>query len=484
MNQTNRIVFISLVLLLVTSYLSLFMNLGVQEMQVWDESSYALNAQEMVERGTPMRMYLLGKPELYNTKPPLAIWCMAASIQLFGFSEWAVRLPVALFALMAVGLLFLFTYHYTRHALLSLLPPLILLSSTGYVGEHLARTADTDAILASWMLLYVLCLYAYTKVKDAHKQRRWLLLTCFGITMACFTKGIAGLTALPALIAWLLIEKKLITTLKQPALYWGIGFFILVVPGYYVLRNYLTPGYIDTVLHYEFLGRLQRQEFLNPEPRGFFFYLTSMVTDDRFHTWIWLLAPAAVYWWFIPNDGLRNVGRYATLALAGVLFSLGISSTKLFWYDAPLYPLMSLVIGLSIADLAQRARSYAPVWVFACFAVIPFQLIWARNSNPPQRMNLRDALYHVRNNMQVHDTLHIVEVDFNFSLHFYAKADSLKGGITRIVTPDDVSLRPGVTFLTCKYAREVDMHNRFVCDTLFRFNSSAYYRIREVKSQP
>jgi len=38
-------------------------------------------------------------------KPPMALWCMAASIKVFGAKPWAVRVPSILRSALAVGLL-------------------------------------------------------------------------------------------------------------------------------------------------------------------------------------------------------------------------------------------------------------------------------------------------------------------------------------------------------------------------------------------
>src|ERR1700692_620771 len=61
-----------------------------------DEGRYAEIAREMVVSGdyvTPRDDF-----ELYFEKPPLVYWANAASINIFGVNEFAVRLPAALFS--------------------------------------------------------------------------------------------------------------------------------------------------------------------------------------------------------------------------------------------------------------------------------------------------------------------------------------------------------------------------------------------------
>ncbi len=137
-----------LIILLILCYFSLFHQLAKQPINMWDEASYSLNAQEMIERGNPIEVYLLGKPDLYNSKPPLAIWCMAGCIKILGFNELGVRMASAIFALLTALLLWIIGIRIVKNNWIALTLPLVLISSFGYVGWHTARTGDTDAALA------------------------------------------------------------------------------------------------------------------------------------------------------------------------------------------------------------------------------------------------------------------------------------------------------------------------------------------------
>jgi 4-amino-4-deoxy-L-arabinose transferase-like glycosyltransferase len=188
---------------------------------------------------------------------------MAISIHFIGFNELGARLPAALFALFAVVLLFYISYRYTQNGFYALFPPLILLSSTGFISEHIARTGDTDSILAFWILAQCVAIFLYTTLAEGNQK--YLLIAAICFTMGCFTKGIAGFSAIPGIIAWLIYTQKLRSIFTQREFYVGVTIFIIIVPGYYLFRNYLTPGYLDTVYRFEVGGRLWQQEFLNPE---------------------------------------------------------------------------------------------------------------------------------------------------------------------------------------------------------------------------
>ena len=104
-------------LLLIISYFSLFHKLDSAPFYMWDESWYALNAQEMLENGKYLEVYLLGKRDLGNSKPPFALWCMLPFIKLFGFNELGVRLASAIFALLSTVLLYMVGLRVLKDAL-------------------------------------------------------------------------------------------------------------------------------------------------------------------------------------------------------------------------------------------------------------------------------------------------------------------------------------------------------------------------------
>src|SRR6266545_1491406 len=70
-----------------------FSGLGVRPLISPAEARYALVAREMVESGDWIQPHL--NHARYYEKPPLIYWSVAASYRLFGFTEFASRLPSA-----------------------------------------------------------------------------------------------------------------------------------------------------------------------------------------------------------------------------------------------------------------------------------------------------------------------------------------------------------------------------------------------------
>ena len=84
-----------LILLLVIASIPLFIHLDVLPFRLWDESRLASNAYEMHRNGNLIVTYYEGQPEMWNTKPPLAIWMQLIFIKILGFNELAVNRAAA-----------------------------------------------------------------------------------------------------------------------------------------------------------------------------------------------------------------------------------------------------------------------------------------------------------------------------------------------------------------------------------------------------
>ena len=75
--------------------------LGVQSLANWDEAIYGVVTRELLAHpGLTLRY----GDDLWFEKPPLAFWLMAASSSVLGLTEFAMRLPSALFGIAAIVL--------------------------------------------------------------------------------------------------------------------------------------------------------------------------------------------------------------------------------------------------------------------------------------------------------------------------------------------------------------------------------------------
>ncbi len=94
--------------LLAVAFLLPFIQLGLGEIQPWDESLYVIRAEACLKFGSWLDQTQYAVGHLYSaTHPPLGIWLIAISKYLFGGSTFAIRLPIALAASGSIILLWL-----------------------------------------------------------------------------------------------------------------------------------------------------------------------------------------------------------------------------------------------------------------------------------------------------------------------------------------------------------------------------------------
>ena len=136
-----------------------FRDLGRFPIFQWDEARYANNSIEVLTLGNWFHFTMDGHIDTWNFKPPLVLWIQAASMKVFGINEWAVRLPSAMASIGIAILLFWFCYTALKSPLTGIATIFFYAASAGFIGPHMGRSADLDAIqtlLVTWYVLLFL----------------------------------------------------------------------------------------------------------------------------------------------------------------------------------------------------------------------------------------------------------------------------------------------------------------------------------------
>ncbi len=360
---------ILIVIFCTITYFPFFLHLGSMPIIIWDEARLAINAYEMNLNNNYIVTHFCGEPDMWNTKPPLLIWLQVFFIKLLGVNELAIRLPSAIAAFLTAALLLIFSIKYIKDTNFGFIAVLFLITSNGYVHLHAARTGDYDALLTLFTTLYPLMFFLYLE-KNNEKYLHW----CFvALTLGVLTKTVQALFFVPAIFLYVLFTKKLVKTLKDKWFYIDILISLIIILGYYLLREHFNPGYLKAVWQND-LG----QRYLTPIDghRESFLYYYDIIVDFHLKNWYWLLPCGFVAGIFIKNEKIRKISIYSSILIVTYWLIISLSQTKLQWYIVPMFPFMAILCSVIIYFVFSVLKESKTVNKHFIINVIPYIFIF------------------------------------------------------------------------------------------------------------
>ncbi len=321
-----------------------------------DESRNAMNALGMATSGHWLVPPYAGAPDHWNTKPPLLIWMVAALLRSGLPALLALRLPSMLAAAVTIGLAWWFCRRVAAHRLAAPICGLLILTSSLFLGPHVARSGDYDSLLCCFLLGQAVTFWFAIEMPGPVRMRP-LLLCALCVIGAVLTKGIAGVLQLPGLLLFALLSGRLPTLLRDVRVWLLVLGTLAVGLGYYLSRELYDPGYLHAVWLNELGGRFAAVKEQNHG--GALFYVKDLAR--RFEPGL-LLLPLAVLPWRGRDPHQRSAVRLCLVTAAVLLVVITAAKTKLYWYAAPIVPLLSIAAALGTADglarlVANRPRS-------------------------------------------------------------------------------------------------------------------------------
>ncbi|NVK28987.1 MAG: glycosyltransferase family 39 protein [Flavobacteriia bacterium] len=324
----------------------MFLFLGKLPFQRWDEGRVAINTYEMMERGNILSLTFGGHPEFWNTKPTLLHWLQSASALLFGFSEFSLRLPSALAGLLACFAVYSFVKSELKKEWTAVLAAFVLVSFSGFIGTHSARTCEYDALLALFTTLAAFSFY-----RAVEYSTKSLYTFFFFLALAALTKGIAALMFGPIYLIWALWKRRVMVIIKSKSFYLGLLGFLAIVAVYYLGREHVQPGYLEAVYQNELGGRFG--ETMEEHSGSFFFYFVTLKNSIPLTSLLLLLVgiPLGLK---SEDENTVKTTSYATLFFFAFTFILGAAGTKLDWYYTPVFPFVAILIAIGLKEMYNR----------------------------------------------------------------------------------------------------------------------------------
>jgi len=337
---------LAVVFTLILCYFPLCHRIDTYCVQSWDESRNFANAIEMLQNHHWLTRYYENQPDMWELKPPFLVWLQAFSFSVFGFNELAARLPSMVFSMATIILLIWLGLKITGNLWSGIIASLILVSSMGYVGEHVARFGDHDVVLAFFSLSFLGFSYLYLNTKN----NTFLILVYVSLFFGWLTKSIIIFMFLPALFLWIIVNKQLLEIVNTKTFWIGLLTVILLIMGYYTFREMQSPGYMHQVWMNEMFGRyFDKSSNYHYQKNDFWYYWTGF-NEGRFKPFILVLCLTGLLVVVLKKLRFRNFISFLLLNFI-VFFGVISAGTKNFWYDAPLYPIAALCLGTFLVSL-------------------------------------------------------------------------------------------------------------------------------------
>lgn len=314
-----------------------------------DEGRYAEVAREMLVSGDFITPRLDAQPHF--TKPPLTYWCIAASMHVFGRSEWAVRLFLSLaYAATVLVAAALGARIWNRKT--GLWAGLVYATSlTPFTG---ASFVTPDTLLALWEALALYTFWRGFTADSARERFLWPALTGAAFGLAFLTKGPPGLVFLPGMLLFRLLPAGRRAG-AAPVNGMGIALFALLGLSWFIAVAAQHHGLLAYFLRDEILGRFTGLQHRNPQWYGpFVIYGLALILGSL----PWCLLWPRIWRAFRATRGTdpssvlsRGAVLFLSISFLFPIAILSISRSRLPLYVLPLFVPLALATARAIVVL-------------------------------------------------------------------------------------------------------------------------------------
>lgn len=415
METTKSKSYLDLMLLGAVGIAVLALQLGSSRFWDQDEGYYATVASEMFRRGDWIVPTF--NDVLFAHKPPMMYWGMLASFQCFGESEFAARLPSALFGFGCAWLTYVLASRLFDRRV-GLFAGLALQSCLMFTVVSRSATADVHLTFFVLLALMLWSRAAFSRSQAEISPTRalpivnraspivigwstWVVVYA-SMALAVLSKGPIGLafpmTILAAthlwepwtqglatgrswresLIQWLrcLSPRHVVATILGMRPFTGAAVLALVAGPWFLAMHWKTDGAFLS----EFLGVHHFNRFsqaMDNHSGPIFYYAIACLIG--LYPWTAFVIPTVLQW---AQPAMRASHRRAwvflNLWIATYLVVFSLASTKLPNYVVPAYPAMAIVIACYFATWWHDGTVAAVRWQYAgwvCFVLIGMTIL-------------------------------------------------------------------------------------------------------------
>lgn len=334
-NEQAWMLDLSVLTLLLALMFALF--LGNHPLGVPDEARYAEIPREMVVNSDYITPHI--NAVKYFEKPVLFYWMQAGAIKLGGLSEWSVRAPNAIMALLGCLLIYAagrMLYDRRTGWLASIISATSLLY---FAMAHIITLDMTFSVLLSGSLFVFLL---GIRFEPGTKRRNYLYGAYALSALAVLTKGLVGIL-FPMMIVgvWMLLlnDWRLLKTMYLPT---GLIIFFLIAAPWHILVQLKNPEFLRFYFIDQQFSRYLTHSAGRYKPAWFFI----PVAIAGFFPWTAFLGQAVAKHWPRPWSTRKQHKKELFLLLWPLLILIffSLSDSKLVPYILPVIPPVAILI--------------------------------------------------------------------------------------------------------------------------------------------
>jgi 4-amino-4-deoxy-L-arabinose transferase-like glycosyltransferase len=337
--------YIILILLLINFY-NIFYHLGDFPIYSWDEARHGVSAYEMLtHRNFVVNTYRY-EIDYWNLKPPLSFWTVMAGYKLVGFNVLGLRLLSGICSMLTTIMVAVFV-NKSYGRLAAILATLALSTSPQFIINHSARTGDADALFVFLFTVSILSLLL------SERNDKWLYCSGLAFALAFLTKSwhAGNIAIIIGLYIMLTGKRKSLTKYN-----WIVLILCMILPILiWAIARYQYDGieFFKEMILYDLLQRSSSS--IEGHIGGKLYYV--LVLNRFFSLWLAILFGLVLLYYFgnKSSEKIKSENKFYKLGIClwiiipFLLYTF--AKTKIRWYILPLYPALSIVIGILASRL-------------------------------------------------------------------------------------------------------------------------------------
>ncbi len=363
-NQKLKITYIfAMILLLAMAFYNVFYGLSNFPILSWDEARHGVSAYEMLKSGNFFVNTYRSHVDYWNLKPPLSFWTTIIGYKIAGFNALGLRLFSAVSSFLTIIMVAVFVLK--KHGMLaSFISTLSLATSTQFLINHSSRTGDADSL---YVFLFTAAMLAMLLSEE---NQHWMYITGAAFSFAFLTKSWHAGNILTILCCYLFLTRKFKQLPKHSWFFLGLSSILPVLLWLFCRYQYDGISFFKNMILYDLLKRSSTS--IEGHVGTSTYYFEVLWRFSKFWIlYLMMITPVFLYQNLSRDFSKRRNWAYITgiclwLTIPFTLYTF--AETKIRWYILPIYPILSIIIGVMTSSILQGTKQ------FGRFALVPLMI--------------------------------------------------------------------------------------------------------------